>query len=179
MPTFALAEIDGEAAQSGRGASAVQVIHDQAGAGALAVVLRAVLILIVVIEPGAACDRENLRDDVEVGGYKRRPLLVTALHVFAECSVGISTQSRMGRKRSGNRTHRRQTVGAAGGILGEDFRAALGNAEIVEVHIVVDVELLPVQTGHSADAPDGIAADSHLVALVLVVDLVAPAAHGR
>src|SRR3569833_1740225 len=124
MPTFALAEIDGESAQSGRGASAVQVILDQAGAGALAVVLRAVLILIVVIEPGAACDRENLRDDVEVGGYKRRPLHVTALHVFAECSVGISTQSRMGRKRSGIRTLRRQTDKTTNNKQDENFRAA-------------------------------------------------------
>ncbi len=101
MAALALVERDRESAQPGRSTRAVQVIDDQARARALAVVLRAVLILVIVIEPGATGDREHFRYDVEVGRYECRALLVTALYIFAERRVGIRAQTRMAREGTG------------------------------------------------------------------------------
>src|SRR5882757_8617742 len=73
-------------------------------------------------------------------------------------------------------THRSQTIRTAGEGAGQNLRAALWNTEVVEVHIVIDIELLPIQAGKPADAPVRVGADAKLVALMLVVDEVTPTA---
>ncbi len=71
VAALALVETDRESAQAGRGACAVQVIDNSAldplpAAGALAVVLRAVLVLVVLVETRATGDGEDFRNDIEV-----------------------------------------------------------------------------------------------------------------
>src|SRR4029077_3019311 len=49
VPALGLVQVDREAAQACRGARPVDMVHHEPGAGALAVVLRAVLELIIVV----------------------------------------------------------------------------------------------------------------------------------
>ncbi len=155
------------------------MIHHEPRARALAVVLRAVLELIIFVEARATGQCEHLGNQVHVDGGERGFLLVAALVVLTEGGVRIGAQRRIGRKGSGHRADRGQAVRAAGERPGEVGRVALRDAEVVEIHVIVDDELLEEQPDQPAQAVVRAGAETQFVARVLVAHLIAPVADGR
>src|SRR5580700_4859588 len=152
-PALALVEVEGEAAEPrdrlGR-ASPVEVIEDKAAAGGQAVPFRAVLELIVVVAARAGGERQDFRDQVEIDRREERVLLVAALQVLAERVVHVLAKTGIARPDSWEWPDGRQAVRAAGQSHAQVRRAALRNGEIVEVHVVVDDELLPIRSQQRA-----------------------------
>src|SRR5207244_408225 len=127
--------------------------------------------------------RQYLGDDVDVDRGEKGRLLVAALVVLAEGVVDVRTQGRIAREGTRHRADCGQTVDAARRRARRGSQqvggTALRNAEVVEVHVVVNDELLPEHTEEPADAALGVRADAQLVTRVSVIDDVLPLAGRR
>ena len=174
---FRLGQVHGKAAPTAVCAGAVRAVDEQRLARALGVELRAVLVFFVAIPARATAHRQHLGNEVEIDGRKDRGLLVAALRVLAECGVGALTQTRIGRKGARYRSDRGQTVRTTGVSSRQVGRTALRDRQVIEVHLVVDVELLPIGAEQSAYPVVLVGGDAKLVALVLVLDCIHPLAH--
>src|SRR4029077_20327112 len=102
-----------------------------------------------------------------VDGCKERFLLITALHVFAKSRVRIDAQARCRGESTVKWTDCRQTIrapvrGAKGFV--EIGPVALRDPQVVEVHVVIDDELLPVEAREPPDAVVGIGGEAQLMA---------------
>ncbi len=145
---FALVQVDAKAAISCRDAGPVGYV---VGWGR-SIELRAFLELVVVEVAGPTGQRQHLRDDVEIHGGEERRLPVTALHVLAERRVGVLAQAAIGGIVAGNGSDRGHAARSAGLESRQIGRITLRNGQVVEVHLILDGELLPVTARPSRES---------------------------
>ena len=147
-----------------------------AAARALGVELRALLELVVVVPARAAGHGQHLGDDVEIDRARRtrtacsRAVRPRRTRCWCRCAGWDRSQTRRApvRPPTGSPGRRRWRIARAAG-------SHCGNRKIVEVHLVVDDELLPEGAKQAAQPIVVVGADPELVALVLILDGVLPA----
>ena len=122
----------------------------------------------------AVGQRQDLGQDVEIEGAEERELLVAALHVLTERGVGPGAQRRVRGVEAGNGSDRLDAVRAAGEGDREVRGRTLRDRHVIEVHLVFDVELLPVDARQRANAVVVGGLQAELMTLMVVLHLIAP-----
>src|ERR1700726_3698048 len=135
------------------------------GARCARVILRSGLEFVVMIPARATGDRQHLRNDVKVDGGEQRVLFVAALQVLAE-RRGVAALARV----CGGGTRLCLYIAHAGGTARQSHSEISGVARrdrlVVEVHVVLDQEILIKRADETANPPIVRRADADFVGLV-------------
>ncbi len=129
---------------------------------------------VVVVIAGPGRDGQDIGDDVEIQRPEDRLLVVTTPHVFAEAGRIAPYVAAAGRPREGLVVAEAGQAAGQGGRQGGGIIAG-GDGLVVEVHEVMDPELLDIASGDRPDAPIVRRAEADFVAQVSVLDLIVPA----